>query len=279
MKISEAAVPGFLYADCAAGGANTTDSVAGIQGTILNANAYAGAGTGILGGDYRCEENKTAHNIKIATSAANAAGFSADTTSVATFSGWFRQIGGLSGNNTDYPQISWSKWGNCGVLWNTKNGQNNNTTAGIEAGVESAQKENGPYDQVRRFVLRDQKTGDSDAKHDCDSSTIQSFFDAQWHHVAISYDGTRATVYVDGVAQSAFNAERKFSNPGSGNVIRFGNRADSAPDCVWTGDLDEFRFRSAASSADWVAAEYASVATDGFLAFGAPGASSTILFY
>lgn len=45
------------------------------------------------------------------------------------------------------------------------------------------------------------------------------------------------------------------------------------------GDLDEFRFRSAASSADWVAAEYASVATDGFLAFGAPGASSTILFY
>ena len=83
--------------------------------------------------------------------------------------------------------------------------------------------------------------------------------------MAISYDGTRATVYVDGVAQSAFNAERKFSNPGSGNVIRFGNRADSAPDCVWTGDLDEFRFRSAASSADWVAAEYASVATDGWL--------------
>ena len=44
---------------------------------------------------------------------------------------------------------------------------------------------------------------------------------------------------------------------------------DSSSNCVWTGDLDEFRFRAVSSSDEWIAAEYASQANPNFLTYGA----------
>ena len=76
----------------------------------------------------------------------------------------------------------------------------------------------------------------------------ESLYDKQWHHLAVVWNGTTRTLYLDGVLQSAATAAAAYRTPSG--TVRFGARDDGNKDCVWTGDLDEVRFLPSAASAD-----------------------------
>jgi len=234
-------------------GSSTADSVAGYAGTLLNKNDYCGAGTGIVGGSYHNEQNTSCHGVKTTS----VAGFTSDATSVATYSAWVCQIGGTAANASpnpvDYPQIKWSsQWGNCGALWNSKNG-GTEESSGIEFCLE------GKADQLNTMVVRDKTTTTT-------TLGVNTIYDAQWHHLVLTYDGTTRRLYLDGVVQPNFTVNGTVDNPTG--TVRMGARSDSLKDCVWTGDLDEMRFRAACSSEDWITAEYANVSGGSFLTYG-----------
>ncbi len=241
----------------------TADSVSNYTGTVRNPGDYTGAGTGIVGGDYYNEENVTSgHDVRTTA----VAGFSATTASVATYSAWVRQIGGTANNAypdpENYPKIKWpSTWGNCGAIVNSQNG-GNGQRAGIEWCLE------GKSDQLRKMVVRD--NGGQDTK----DLAIDSIYDKEWHYMVLRYDGTGRQLFVDGAIQPNFTQDRTYANPTG--TVRFGNRNDSNGACVWTGDLDEIRFRDACTDDDWIAAEYANIAGDTFLEVSALGMDGTL---
>ena len=86
-----------------------------------------------------------------------------------------------------------------------------------------------------------------------------------WYHLVIVKSGTTATLYVNG---SSVGTLTVISSIGAAsNVVSIG--ADSFGG-AFDGDVDEVRYSSAARSADWVAASYASQNTyNGFASYGA----------
>ena len=89
-----------------------------------------------------------------------------------------------------------------------------------------------------------------------------------WYHVAFSYDGTNATIYLNGVADGtgAF---------GTGTGILALDKATMISDRVDAsqlndGRVDEPRISSFARSAPWIAAEYKNQGPNTFTTFGAP---------
>ena len=234
----------------------TADAVANYEGSIVNKNAYCGERDAIIGAGYYCEDNKTVHNVK--TTATD--GFK-PANGAATYSGWVRQVGGTCAkgypDSANYPQIYWSStWGNCGAIWNSKGGGQGTGDGGLELCLE------GKANVINQMYVRDNTAAS------LKTLTIPNIFDKQWHYLVVAYDGTNRRFYLDGVLQENFNLAAKINNP-KASPVRMGSRDDSNTDCVWTGDLDEMRFRAAASSADWVAAEYANVTDAAFIAYGA----------
>jgi hypothetical protein len=75
----------------------------------------------------------------------------------------------------------------------------------------------------------------------------------RWHHVAVVFDGTRLTVYLDGLADGSVATTVA---PGSGVAsIKLGARGDDAAQQL-NGDLDEVAIYPAALSAEDIAAHY-----------------------
>ena len=235
----------------------TSDVIAGHKVTAQTTDQFNGPGAGPVGGCYHNEDNTANRGMRGSV----AAGFQATTKSVATYSIWVKQIGGtcLSGypDQATYPKIKWGSWGNCGSALCTKSSVS--SADGISIDLE------GKANQLNTMVVRCKSNSDTTTT----TITIPSIYDKAWHHLVLTFDGTERRFYVDGVVQPGFTANTTFNNPGNID-INFGCRADSAnKDCMWTGDLDEIRFRDAHSSADWVAAEYANVVDADFLAYGA----------
>lgn len=229
----------------------TVDEVAGYSATMYNPSADCHGGTGIIGGDYYCQDNLNVHSMK---SADAAAGFSS---SVGTYSAWVRQIGGTRQNGKpdaeNYPNINWaSDYGNCGVIFQTKGGNTSNSY-GIEFCAE------GKGNQYSTMVIRDKTTTTSTM------TTLASLYDKEWHYMVVRFDGSQRTFWVDGVVQPNFTKDTTHVSPDAASVIRFGSRDDSTKACVWTGDLDEMRFRALASTEDWLRAEYANVTEASFV--------------
>ena len=86
-----------------------------------------------------------------------------------------------------------------------------------------------------------------------------------WVHVAFVYDGTTLTAYTNGnfsvrsdSITSATDNEKSFS---------IGSISGGGSNCA-DGSFDECRLLDAVASADWIAAEYATVASDAFLTHG-----------
>ena len=240
------------HLDVDANGA-TTDSVSSYAGSVQNPDAVAATGgAGIVGGAYHCESNLGVHSVKTAA----AAGFAQSAGGEATLSVWFRQIGGTmqygKPDPDHYPNINWaSQYGNCGVIVNSKNG--GESGPGVELGLA------GRADNWRRLVVRDSAVSLPDLD-------TESLYDKRWHHLAVVWDGTTRTLYLDGVPQSAAAAGATYATPSG--TVRFGARDDGNKDCVWTGDLDEVRFLPSAASADWIAAEHAQLSSASFLHVG-----------
>ncbi|MGH1565197.1 beta-N-acetylglucosaminidase domain-containing protein [Mumia sp. DW29H23] len=79
-----------------------------------------------------------------------------------------------------------------------------------------------------------------------------------WHHVALTHDGTRLTVYVDGVADGSVATS---VTPSSGtSSIKLGARGDDAANQL-AGDLDEVALYRSALSADAIAGHFLAAPT------------------
>ena len=96
------------------------------------------------------------------------------------------------------------------------------------------------------------------AVHGADNDTVVSgslgVELGSWAHVAVVYNGTEATVYVNGEPEATGTiAAAKDNNAG----LAFGQAADATGDRYSLfGSLDEYRLLGAVASADWVKAEY-----------------------
>ena len=238
----------------------TSDSVADYKASVIattedfdpSEGVVCGSGTGIVGGDYRNEDNvNDVHYVETSSSAA----FGAAT---CTYTAWVRQIGGTAKQDwpdkDTYPNIRWgSNYGNCGVIWNTGNGKTS-AGAGLELCLEGAAS-----DYSKLMV--------------CDNARVafnltdpDSIYDNAWHYLVVRYDGSQRTIWLDGKLQGSAVAATHTA-PTSG-LMRMGGRDPNNKDCVWTGDLDEMRFRASASTEAWMEAEYATVKSDAFVTSG-----------
>ena len=181
----------------------TADAVAGYAGTVKNPSAYCGAGAGLLGGGYHNEDNvDKCHNVYTM----NVAGFT-PVSGTATYSAWAKQIGGTAANGfpdqATYPTIKWaSAWGNCGAIWNSKDGGNKVGigTGGIELCLE------GKANMINTMYVRDSKAT-------IGTLTMDTIYDKQWHYLVVTYDGTMRRFYVDGVIQPRFTGSNESSQP------------------------------------------------------------------
>ena len=87
---------------------------------------------------------------------------------------------------------------------------------------------------------------------------------ADWRLVTLAYDGKTLEVFGDG-ARVAWGTVSSVS-PDNGLPLSFGCDADGT-EAFFRGAFDEARLRRGASSAEWVAAEYANIRTSGFAVY------------
>ena len=87
----------------------------------------------------------------------------------------------------------------------------------------------------------------------------------RWTHVALVYDGSTCTVFSNGCALVSGTVTPATDN---GLPLSIGCDSDGSEANV-RGAFDECRLLDAAASADWIAAEYATVADGSFVAAGA----------
>ncbi len=93
----------------------------------------------------------------------------------------------------------------------------------------------------------------------CSGNSATTVNDGKWHQVLGTYDGTRTSIFVDGVFQSSSPG----GNPSLNNDAPFMVGGFKSPDGsligAFTGQIDEVRIYDSALSAAEVAKVYASV--------------------
>ena len=100
-----------------------------------------------------------------------------------------------------------------------------------------------------------------------DISTLKN----TWSYLTFVYNGETAYVYQDGECKNPKGAK---IGEATDNNLRwvFGNDTDgyggAKGDISWKGVIDEVRLRTGASSADWVKAEYQTMALENYLTYG-----------
>jgi hypothetical protein len=92
----------------------------------------------------------------------------------------------------------------------------------------------------------------------------------QWAHIAMTYDGANQIIYVDGTERLRTPATGALAQ--SNNPIHFGADSNSAPPTTPDGEfvvgrIDEVRLDSAARTAAWIGADYASQ-SDAWITYG-----------
>ncbi|MGN0844323.1 MAG: LamG-like jellyroll fold domain-containing protein [Kiritimatiellia bacterium] len=109
------------------------------------------------------------------------------------------------------------------------------------------------------------------------------FLKNEWKHVGVVMNQTEASVYVDGTALTSSTGTAIAAPDISKNNICLGNYGGNVTDSdqLIAGDYDEVRFFDGVMTADWAAAEFATVKNwDTFLAYGevkAPSADTAIV--
>lgn len=156
-----------------------------------------------------------------------------------TISGWLRYP---QGQTPGYDRI-----------FSRKNAYNDSN--GWEVTLRSGSKQN-----------LDHRGANSDAQQ---TPVFADISDGAWHHLAITYNGTSSSVFVDGVCKAA-DKNIGAAATDNGKILVFGNNA-SYGETTFKGILDEIRLRDAVADETWVAAEYASM-EPGFAVVGAPEA-------
>lgn len=105
-----------------------------------------------------------------------------------------------------------------------------------------------------------------------------------WLHLAFVFDGKRHTIYTNGA--EAVSQNYRDTVVDNDAPLVFGNNvgiaAGTTGDCAWPGLIDEIRYLRTAQPAEWIAAEYAAMADEGFLMAGTvenTGARRTIIIF
>ena len=81
--------------------------------------------------------------------------------------------------------------------------------------------------------------------------------DKKWHHLAVTFSGTTARIYVNGVHKKAYTLKAPMAQ--TGKALGIGNN-QTLERPAFKGDIDEFHLSTGVLSADWIAAEYAMAA-------------------
>lgn len=92
------------------------------------------------------------------------------------------------------------------------------------------------------------------SNQDAGATLTNSLLDA-WHFVSCVYDNTNYALYVDGIAVTNIAGKTPVLG-GSNYPLLMGGRTNNYGSYQSCGIYDEFRFKAAADSADWVKAEY-----------------------
>ena len=93
--------------------------------------------------------------------------------------------------------------------------------------------------------------------------------DGNFHHVAVSWDGTKAHFYLDGDSDGDPNLAKRPAS--STSDLRMGCYSDESQG-FWKGKMDEVRISNVCRSADWIKAQYRSMA-DVLITYGAEQSS------
>ena len=91
-----------------------------------------------------------------------------------------------------------------------------------------------------------------------------------WVYLTLVFNGTTGSIYENGelCRSGTFNVATDNDAPlVFGNTVAIANGATGEQ--AWNGWIDEVRYLKGAKSAEWIAAEYAAMADDGFLTAGA----------
>jgi hypothetical protein len=89
---------------------------------------------------------------------------------------------------------------------------------------------------------------------------------AAWHHVAMTYDGAKKTIYVDGILENSL--DYTFSLVNSEYQVCIGENLQST-DRFFFGKIDEVRISSVSRSASWISLEHRNVVNDALTTIGA----------
>lgn len=87
---------------------------------------------------------------------------------------------------------------------------------------------------------------------------------AEWRHIAYVFDDTKISIYGDGSLLASGKISAATDN---GNPLSIGSNSNGSESCLM-GSFDECRLMRGAASADWVAAEFATVKDADFLSYG-----------
>ena len=90
-----------------------------------------------------------------------------------------------------------------------------------------------------------------------------------WGYITFAYEGTTCHVYENGVLRGDVTITKCIDND---SPLVFGDNSNVTAgngDAAWNGWIDEVRFAKGTKSAEFIAAEYAAMTTDGLLEYGA----------
>ena len=302
VKISESAVPGFHYTDCAAGGADLSFADAAGNALPFDVDTWDASGTSLVwvllpevapGGETSfkvgwADPNPPAANAAAvwtgsghkgvwhmnAASPADASGSGNGGTAV----GGATTAAGRIGSALSLPTSS--DYVTCG--------QNQSNAELKDAFTVEAWVNADSYSGKRAFFGKDAfisiRTGSQTGitvttpgktDHNLTVSTLPAA--GTWWHVALTFARNASNgckVYVNGALAAQMNAS-DINDKTNATEMWFGRNQWSES---FQGRLDEIRLAPVVRSADWIAAECAQ-AGDGFVEFGASGPASTVFFF
>ncbi len=144
---------------------------------------------------------------------------------------------------------------------------------GVQFHYDNGKKQSIKYNQIR--VWRNETGGGDTCWHtDFADSVIPSTASScygNWYKLDVVYSGTTAYFYVNGggaAGSCLTNTSNKVPANGTENKLFLTGTSVGNKGRPFRGDLDEFRLRAGAMSADWVKADYDTVDNASFLSAG-----------
>ena len=305
VKLSEGAVPGFHYADCAAGGTDLSFADAAGNALPFDVDTWDASGTSLVwvllpevapGGATSfkigwADPNPPAANAAAvwtgsghkgvwhmnSASPADASGSGND----GTAAGSVAITNGPVGSALSYPNTS--SYVSCGSSLPEADLIGGSTVEGW-VNLASTSGNKALFGKSGFISYRMEGTAVKITTPKVkDYTNVEKFITAanEWHHFALSFvpnvkDGG-AKHYRDGVLKAS--QETTGINNVTGSIEMWLGRNQWGNDQNFLGLLDEYRISDCIRSADWIAADYAQVAGDGFVEFDASGPASMVFFF